>query len=155
MEQNLLKNEHFEVSGQVESESPAQQVSGLISRPVLQQFIRYVISGLLSFGTEFSLLYLLTTVLKLWYIYSNSIAFFIVFVVNFTLNRVWAFRSKQPLVKQVIASAFLFALNLAAGNLIMFFFTEQIELYYLYSKVIATGMSVTWNFFLYKYLIYK
>jgi hypothetical protein len=28
-------------------------------------------------------------------------------------------------------------------------------LYYLFSKVLTTGMSVLWDFFLYKYLIYK
>ncbi|HEY8464474.1 MAG TPA: GtrA family protein [Bacillota bacterium] len=128
---------------------------GLFSRQIQHQLIKYFFTGVLSFGTEMILLYLLTDVCMLWYILSNSIALLIVFSVNFSLNRYWAFKSKQPFLKQFINSGMLFGLNLVVGNGVMHFFTEKVKLYYLYSKVIATGMSVTWNFFLYKYYIYK
>jgi putative flippase GtrA len=142
-------------SGPDGSDYPTSSGQGLLSTPSFRQFVKYVITGLVSFAVELSLVYLFTDVLKIWYIYSNSIALFLVFIINFSLNRFWAFRSKQPFMKQLITSGMLFALNLVVGNAVMFFFTETVHLYYLFSKVIATGMSVTWNFFLYKYYIYK
>jgi putative flippase GtrA len=137
------------------SKAPGGLLQELLSKQITGQFIKYVITGLVSFTTEISLVYLFTEVVKLWYIYSNSMALLAVFIINFSLNRFWAFRSRQPFVKQLIMSGTLFFLNLVAGNAIMYFFTETIRLYYLFSKVIATGMAVTWNFLLYKYYIYK
>jgi putative flippase GtrA len=127
----------------------------LLAATGIRQFVKYVITGLVSFATEISFLYLFTDILRIWYIASNSMALLVVFIINFSLNRFWAFRSRQPFWKQFIASGSLFALNLVVGNLLMLFFTEVAHLYYLISKVIATGMAVTWNFFLYKYYVYK
>jgi putative flippase GtrA len=89
-----------------------------------------------------------------------------VFIINFSMNRFWAFRSRQPFMKQFITSGLLFALNLVVGNAIIYFFIDIVHLPdllcwvpenfgKLVPKVIATGMAVTWNFFLYKYYIYK
>ncbi|HYH02807.1 MAG TPA: GtrA family protein [Bacillota bacterium] len=137
------------------NDSPVQPEQGLFSKKTLHQLIKYFITGVLSFGTEVSLLYFFTEVCHLWYILSNSLALLIVFIISFTLNRCWAFKSNQPFLKQFITSGLLFGLNLVVGNGVMFFFTEVVHLYYLFSKVIATGLSVSWNFFLYKYYVYK
>jgi putative flippase GtrA len=142
-------------SGSDGRDGTAKSGQRLLSEASFRQFVKYVITGLVSFSVEISLVYLLTDVVKMWYIYSNSIALFIVFIISFSLNRFWAFQSKQPFMKQFFMSGLLFALNLVVGNAVMFFFTEKVHLYYLFSKVIATGLSVTWNFFLYKYYIYK
>jgi putative flippase GtrA len=151
----MSKNKLAEPDGPLEEDSPTRSDAGLISKRTFRQFVKYVITGLLSFGTEISLLYMLTDLLNFWYIYANSLALLVVYVINFSLNRFWAFRSRQPLLRQAAASGILFVLNLVVGNGIMFFLTEIGHLYYLFSKVIATGMAVTWNFFLYKYYIYK
>lgn len=127
----------------------------MLTQKTVRQFIKYVITGLVSLTVEISLLYFLTEVVNFWYIYANSLALLIVFVINFSLNRFWAFRSQQPFMKQFITSGILFVFNLLVGNVIMFFFTETIHLYYMFSKVIATGLAVTWDFFLYKFYIYK
>ncbi|MGD8400870.1 MAG: GtrA family protein [Bacillota bacterium] len=147
---------------QVDNRSKPEERAGsanlwqrLLATPGIRQFIKYVITGLVSFATEISLLYLFTDIMHIWYIFSNSMALLVVFVINFSLNRFWAFRSRQPFWRQFIVSGSLFALNLVVGNLLMFFFTDVVHLYYLISKVCATGMAVTWNFFLYKYYVYK
>lgn len=121
----------------------------------LTQFIKYFITGLISFGTEVSLLFILTHKLKLWYIHSNSFALIIVFIINFTLNRFWSFKSKQPFLKQFFTSGILCLVNLLVGNGFMYLFTDIFGLFYIISKIIVVGMAVTWNFFLYKYYVYK
>lgn len=156
MEQTIKNTEPVDIQP---NDSPAQPEQGLFqslfSKQTLQQLIKYFITGVLSFGTEVALLSFFTEVCQLWYIYSNSLAFLIVFIISFTLNRRWAFKSKQPFLKQFITSGLLFALNLIVCNWILYFFTETVKFHYLFSKVIATGSSVTWNFFLYKYYVYK
>jgi putative flippase GtrA len=125
------------------------------TRKTASQFVKYVIAGIMSLAAEIFLLYIFTEVAKLWYIYSNSIALFVAFIINFIMNRYWAFRSQQSFLKQFITSGMLFALNLVVENGLMYLFTDSAHLYYLFSKVLTTGMSVLWDFFLYKYLIYK
>jgi putative flippase GtrA len=119
------------------------------------QFLKYVVVGILSFSTEVSLLYICKEYYKLWYIYGNSIAFVVVFILNFLLNRFWAFKSKEDFKKQMILSGILFIFNFFASNIMMYFFTDILKLYYLISKVIAVGVVVSWNFILYKKVIYK
>lgn len=119
------------------------------------QFFRYIFVGLLSFITETSLLYLLTDHFKLWYLYSNSIAYIVVFWLNFLLNRFWAFKSKDNLQRQMVLYLFLFVFNLFASSGMMYLLTSVFKVYYLISKIFAVGLVVSWNFVLYKKVIYK
>jgi putative flippase GtrA len=127
----------------------------MLSKKTVRQFIKYGIAGLVSLAAELSLLYFFTEVVKLWYIYSNSLALFVALIINFSLNRFWVFCSQQSFVKQFVTSGTLFAINLVAENVLMYSFTDIAHLYYLLSKILTTGMSVLWDFFLYKYIIYK
>ncbi len=119
------------------------------------QFFRYIFVGVLSFITETSLLYLLTDHFKLWYLYSNSIAYIVVFWLNFLLNRFWAFQSKDNLQRQMLMYLCLFVFNLIASSGIMYLLTSVFKFYYLVSKVFAVGLVVSWNFVIYKKVIYK
>ena len=120
-----------------------------------RQFFRYIFVGLLSFITETSLLYLLTDRFKLWYLYSNSMAYIVVFWLNFLLNRFWAFKSKDNFQRQMVLYLFLFIFNLIASSGMMYLLTSVFKIYYLISKVFAVGLVVSWNFVLYKKVIYK
>ncbi|MCL6557520.1 MAG: GtrA family protein [Firmicutes bacterium] len=124
------------------------------SRRTLPQFLRYIATGLISFAVEISLLYIFTEVAKLWYVYSNSIAYVVVYWVNFLLNRFWAFKSKSNFKRQMFMVALLFMFNLFAQDGMMYFLTHVCHIYYLISKVFAVGLVVTWNFILYKKVIY-
>jgi putative flippase GtrA len=141
-----LPNSHVEL---------AVSLPKTLAPKTVRQFIKYVITGLASLAAEISLIYFFTEIVKLWYIYSNSLALLVAFIINFYLNRFWAFHSQQSFVKQFISSGILFALNLVVENVLMYSFTDIAHLYYLFSKALTTGMSALWDFFLYKYIIYK
>ncbi len=119
------------------------------------QFYRYVLVGSLSFVTETSLLYWLTDHLKMWYIYANSLAYIIVFWLNFLLNRLWSFKSKQSLPTQLVMYLVLFVINLFASNGMLYLLTSVFGVYYLVSKVFAVALVVSWNFVIYKKVIFK
>lgn len=120
----------------------------------LMQFLKYVANGLICFGVEFSTLYWLTEYVKLWYIVSNSIAFIISNVLNFLINRFWAFQSRAKVTRQFAMAITLGLFNLLASNIIMYLLTDICHLYYLLSKVITIGIIASWNFILYKKVIY-
>lgn len=125
-----------------------------LTRATLMQFLKYTANGLICFGIEFSILYLLTEHVKLWYIISNSIAFIVANVLNFLINRFWTFHSKADATRQFIMAITLGLFNLLASNAIMYLLTDICRLYYLYSKVITIGIIASWNFILYKKVIY-
>lgn len=125
------------------------------SRATFMQFSRYVLVGFLSFATETSMLYWLTDHVKLWYIYSNSIAYIVVFWLNFLLNRFWSFKSKENMQTQLVLFLGLFVINLIASNGMLYILTSVFNVYYLVSKIFAVALVVSWNFVIYKKVIFK
>ena len=130
-------------------------LSRLLTPESLGQLSRYLITGFSSAAIELSLLFIFRDVSKLSIILSNSIALTIVFWFNFLMNRIWSFKSTANLKKQLAMYLVLFVFNLAASDLIMYLLTTKLSLQYLLAKVFAIGAVVTWNFILYKKVIYK
>ncbi len=119
------------------------------------QFKRYVITGILSFSLEYSIFTLLYKVLGLWYITSNTIAYIVIFCFNFILNRYWSFKSKVDLKKQLVMYGFLFLYNMLATNVLMYLFSDAVGISPQVSKVFVMGAVVSWNFIIYKKIIYR
>jgi putative flippase GtrA len=127
----------------------------ILDEKMIQQLKRYITVGLITVGAEYFNLFLFKEVFNMWYIYANSIAYTISFVFNFSLNRTWTFKSTADLKRQLLIYGILFIFNFFASNLIMYLFTDIIGLNYLISKLFAVGMVVSWNFIIYKKVIYK
>ena len=130
-------------------------LSRFITPEMIGQAIRYLITGFSSAAIEFSLLILCKDVLSLTVVISNSIALTIVFWFNYLMNRKWSFKSTTSLKKQLPMYLALFVFNLAASDFIMHLLTSRLSLYYLLAKVFAIAAVMTWNFFLYRKVIYK
>lgn len=119
------------------------------------QLARYLLVGFSTVGLEMVNIRLFTEVLGLWYMVSNTLAYIISFIFNFFLNRIWSFKSKGDLKFQLGAYGILFIINLFASNGIMYLLTSVWGVYYMISKLISIGVIVSWNFILYKKIIYK
>jgi putative flippase GtrA len=130
-------------------------LSDFLTPASFNQLIRYLITGFCSAAIEISLLYIFKVLLKLALIEANSIALTIVFWFNFLMNRLWSFKSKSSLRKQLLMYGVLFVINLGASDLIMYLLSTLLHLQYLIAKVFAIGAIVSWNFILYKKIIYK
>lgn len=130
-------------------------LSDLLKPEAFNQLKRYLITGFSSAAIEMSLLYILKDVIKLSVLEANSIALSIVFWFNFLMNRFWSFKSKTNIRRQLILYGILFVINLAASDFIMYALTSYLHLQYLIAKVFAIGAVVSWNFILYKKIIYK
>lgn len=130
-------------------------ISCFLTPGSIGQIIRYLVTGFTSAAIELTLLFILKDILKLGVLEANSIALTIVFWFNFLMNRLWSFKSKSDIRKQLVMYGILFAFNLGASDLIMYVLTSLLHLQYLIAKVFAIGAVVSWNFVLYKNVIYK
>jgi len=130
-------------------------LSSFLTPQAIGQLKRYLVTGFSSAAIEFILLYILRDLLRANLILANSVALTIVFWFNFCMNRFWSFKSTVDIKKQLVMYAFLFVFNLGASDLIMYLLASKLSLHYMIAKVFALGIIVSWNFVLYKKVIYK
>ncbi|HSC79961.1 MAG TPA: GtrA family protein [Chitinolyticbacter sp.] len=118
------------------------------------QFIRYLLVGGASFALEYALYWLLYW-LGLPYLWANSTAYLTVFVVNFLVNRSWTFGSSGHLGRQALLYLLLVLFNLLASNVVLYALVEFAAVPALVGKVAVMVMIVSWNFVLYRKVIYR
>ena len=135
-----------------------------ITPETIGQFLRYLVVGFTSFGVEYTLFIVFRRLLPVSELVVNIGVYTVIFWLNFLLNRHFAFRSKANLFKQMLAYGFLFAFNLVVGNILLFAGIRHLlvlaagegswPVLYL-PKILIMVFIVSWNFILYKKVIYK
>lgn len=130
----------------------------------LGQFIRYVIVGLSGFILEYTLFLVLRDMLKINELLSNIMVYSVIFWFNFLLNKFFSFRSRNNFKRQLFYYGILFVFNLVVGNILLFsgiryllvlsFGEGSWPVLYL-PKILIMFFIVSWNFVLYKKVIYK
>jgi putative flippase GtrA len=118
-------------------------------------FVKFLIVGGLSLTVDAGLLYLLHGRLGMWLPPATAISFLAGFVVNFTLNRQWAFASSSD---GSLRSHFLRYAALVAANLLVTVALVQaitsLGVLYLVAKVVTTGCISIANYFISKRWIF-
>lgn len=130
-------------------------VKRVLKHEDFQKFKRYVIVGLLSFAIEYGLYTLLFAVLNVNYLLSNMLVYSVTFWFNFLLNRCWSFNARNNLKHQLILYGILFIFNFTVTNVMIYVFSDILGIYPLISKVLIMFAVVSWNFIIYKRVIYK
>lgn len=131
---------------------------GLLFSYILVKFQPVLYSYMYDIFHDISQLYFKTDLTPIAYraIFANLIVYAVIFWVNFLMNRFWSFESKEPIVKQLILYGFLFVFNLSVGNVfLMYVFSNLLFVHPMISKVLIMGILVSWNFVIYKKVIYK
>lgn len=130
-------------------------LSSLLSEEILTNLVRYLISGFAAFSAEYLLFAFLYAYAGLTDIFSNSIAMAAGFMLSFTLNRVWSFKSKDNVLKQLLLFGILFAINLGISNAAIRTLSNTMGITPMLSKIVVMGVIVVWNFIIYRKVIYK
>ncbi|HPU21894.1 GtrA family protein [Thermoclostridium caenicola] len=130
----------------------------------LGQFIRYFIVGIVGFALEYALFIVLRDILHLYELLSNIMVYTVIFWFNFLLNKFFSFRSRNNFKRQLFYYGILFVFNLVVGNVLLFsgiryllvlgFGEGSWPVLYL-PKILIMFFIVSWNFVLYKKVIYK
>lgn len=117
-------------------------------------FIKYIIVGGTCYLVELTILFLLTQMLGMWYIYSNIISNFVALVFSYAINNYWTFEIKKIVVKKILILLELHICNVIVCSAILFFLTSTCGIFYLLSKIITTLLSCIWNYFISKHIVY-
>ena len=123
----------------------------------LIQLFRYTFVGGIAFIVDFACLYILTEFAGIHYLFSAAIAFILGLIVNYILSILWVFKSRTVNKKiiEIIIFAVIGIIGLGLNEVMIWFFTDKISIYYLYSKLISTAIVYFWNFLARKYILYR
>lgn len=129
----------------------------MLQKTLQKTFVRYVIVGLISVGIDYSTLLAAYRVFSLDLPVATTIGFLVGLLVNFLLNKFWAFQadhSTKRSVQQGLMVALLVGFNLLVTNIVIVYL-HRWHVGPEVSKVLTTGMITLWNYVLYKKLIFK
>jgi len=121
------------------------------------QFVRYFFTGGLAFLVDFGMLVFLTEICGFYYIFSNTISFTLGLLISYTITIFWVF-TKSKFSNRKLEFAFFAVIGiigLVLTNVLLWCCTHVFGIYYLLSKIIATGIVYIWNFLAKKYWLFK
>ncbi|MBI5680415.1 MAG: GtrA family protein [Methanobacterium sp.] len=112
------------------------------------QFFRYIFVGGIAFIVDFGSLFILTQYFGIYYLFSAAIAFILGLIANYALSIKWVFnkRTLNNIWSEFTIFTVIGVIGLGLTVLFMWFFTEYITLYYLFSKIITASLVLFWNF---------
>jgi len=121
------------------------------------QVFRYVLAGSAAYLVDYSLLIILTEFFKLYYLTSAAIAFIAGSGTSYVLNVNWVFNKRTFKNRQIEILIFVLIgiVGLFLNQYCLWFFTEKLNIFYLYSKVISTIVVFILNFFARKYILFR
>lgn len=121
------------------------------------QGFRYLFAGAAGFITDFTILFILTHFLNIFYLISATVSFTAGVFVTYIISIYWVFQQKSH--RKRTTEFILFVLIGIVGLILtlglLWFFTEKLHIYYLVSKIIATIIVYFWNFFARKKLLFS
>jgi len=120
------------------------------------QFFRYLFVGLAAFAADFATLYLMTDLFGVHYLISNFFGFLVGLSCNYFLSVLWVFSNRKlaDRKKEFMAFALIGIIGLLINQLVMWGLTDLSGIYYMYSKIVATGVVFFWNFFGRRHIVF-
>jgi putative flippase GtrA len=115
---------------------------------------RFLIIGVLSFVVDAGTLFVAHGLLKVWLPLATTLAYGLAFVVNFGLNRRWAFASTGALTGQAARYLALVGVNFVI-TLVMVNGIAALGVSYLIAKVLATAVIAGVNYLAYRNWIFR
>lgn len=121
------------------------------------QLFRYVFVGGFSFIVDYGLLFLLTEFFHFHYLISATISFIAGLVVNYLLSTKWIFRKSKlsNTTLEFIIYGIIGVVGLILNNILLYVFTDLLNIHYMISKLITAVIVMGWNFFGRRIILFK
>ncbi|HEY9047610.1 MAG TPA: GtrA family protein [Ohtaekwangia sp.] len=128
-----------------------------ILRLLKSEFVKFAFVGGISAVIEFSLLILFVEKLSIDYLIGNVVAFALTNIVTYILSKRYVFNAASSVNKAQEAGLFFLCLlgGLLVNQIVLWAFVEFTSLDYRIAKVIAIAITVIWNFFTRKHLVFR
>ena len=118
-----------------------------MTRERMLEIVRFCFVGGVSFLMDYSLLFVLTEFVGIYYLYSSAISFSVTVVFNYWLCVIYVFKGAP---KQTTRQAIIFfgtgVIGLGLNQLCMWFFVDVTNLHYMLAKIFATAIVTIWNY---------
>lgn len=125
-------------------------------KPHLPQFFRYLVSGGSAAGLEIgSNQLMLWAWTRDWYFLAATISGAIGLTAAFIGHKFFAFKKKTETKKQMVRYVILQSCNYIAMLGLVTLFVEVLGIIPDYAKVLAIGITVMWNFPIYRFFVYR
>ncbi|KKW12618.1 MAG: GtrA family protein [Parcubacteria group bacterium GW2011_GWA2_49_9] len=137
--------------------------AGIICPPALpcirryQRLLRYLVAGGTAAAVDLGMLYILTDVFFVHYLWSAVWAFVVSFFVSFLLQKFWTFQNRETGRMHVqMTLYFSIALaNLAFNTFLMYLFVDRFHIWYLLAQILASGLIAFESFFISRHIVFK
>ncbi|HOJ87045.1 MAG TPA: GtrA family protein [Elusimicrobiales bacterium] len=120
------------------------------------QFFKYLLIGGSAFLIDYSLLWILTERFNFFYLISSAISFICGLIFNYLLSVRWVF-DKRKLRNKKLEFLFFSVIGIAGlfiNQLSIWFFTEKLKIFYMYSKLLSSAIVLLWNFGARKFFLF-
>lgn len=125
-------------------------------KKLVKQLFKFGIVGILCFFIDYGILIALTEIVGVNYLLSSAISFSISVIVNYILSLSFVFDTeKGNNLKNFSLFIVLSVIGLGINQLLMWIGVEILGIYYMISKIIATGIVMLYNFITRKVILEK
>lgn len=112
---------------------------------LIERYIKFSLVGVVGAIINFSLLYVLTNNVGLWYLLSATIAIMIAGVNNYILNHLWTFRGKEYVKGSVVIGCIKYLFTVGVTEILyltlVYLFCTVVGIYYMLSAFIALMLT--------------
>lgn len=130
------------------------KLKGMLNSKTMGEFLRYLVTGISAFALEYILYMILYSRVGMDYALSMVIVYTVLFAMTFVVTRKWTFRSEANAKRQLVLYFLLFLFNVYVGNYLMMRTLVGAGVPAEFAPFIKTALITTWNFLIYKYVIY-
>jgi putative flippase GtrA len=121
-----------------------------VKRKNILKVVRFCISGGVSSILGFTILYVFTEYIGIWYLLSSVMSFIICDIFSFILKKFWVFEEKD--IKEARLQIFLYfvlsMMYLITNTILMFISVEYMHIQYIISQVIIIFILLMPNYFI-------
>ena len=120
------------------------------------QLFRYIFVGGTAFIVDFFFLYFFSDICGIYYLISAVFSFIISVLVNYVMSTRWVFNQDNIENKVLEFNLFILisTIGLVFTEILLYFFTDIVGLYYLLSKIISAIIVLFWNFLARRVMFY-
>jgi len=121
-----------------------------ITKALIAKFLKFCVVGVIGTVVDFGVTALCKEVLKIQKYVSNGIGFTLAATGNYLLNRNWTFvenKSHDGIGFEYIKFMVISTIGLGINTLILFLVSKKLKKGFYFSKVVATAVTLIWNFF--------
>lgn len=115
---------------------------------LITQIMKFGVVGVLAFFIDYGVLFALTEFAGIYYLVSAAISFTVSVVFNYLCSMKYVFAGKEGMSKrkEFIIFILLSIAGLGLNQLLLWLGTDIFHIYYMITKIFATGVVMVFNF---------